>query len=357
MKEKLKKIAEDALLQIEKAQGPKELEELRIKYLGRKGELTSILRGMGSLSKDQRPLIGGLANELKQRIQEEIQSKLDDLKRSMIRIEAERIDVSLPAILPPVGGLHPLTQVVDEIVEIFVGLGFRVVEGPEVETDYYNFEALNMPPYHPSRETFHTFYTQDGNLLRSQTSTVQIRVMEKEKPPLAVVAPGKVFRPDATDASHSFMFHQVEGLMVDKDVTFADLKGILNIFTQAMFGAKTRTRFRPHFFPFTEPSAEVDISCIICGGAGSQPAKEHSSAGPAAGEQRKPCSVCKGKGWLEILGAGMVDPNVFEMVGYDPARWTGFAFGLGVERIAMLKYGIDDIRLFFENDLRFLKQF
>ncbi len=347
MKAKLKKIAEVALSQIEKAQGPEELEDLRIKYLGRKGELTSILKDISSLSKDQRPLIGRLANELKQRIREEIQHRLEGFKRSIVRIGAEKIDVSLPAILPPIGGLHPLTQMVEEIVEIFVGLGFRVVEGPEVETDYYNFEALNMPPHHPSRETFHTFYTQDGNLLRSQTSTVQIRVMEKETPPLAVVAPGRVFRPDATDASHSFMFHQVEGLMVDKDISFADLKGVLDLFTKAMFGTETKTRFRPHFFPFTEPSAEVDISCIICGGAET----------PESKEQRRPCSVCKGKGWLEILGAGMVDPNVFEMVGYDPARWTGFAFGLGVERIAMLKYGIDDIRLFYENDLRFLKQF
>lgn len=347
MKAKLKKIAEVALSQIEKAQGPEELEDLRIKYLGRKGELTSILKGISSLSKDQRPLIGELANELKQRIREEIQHRLEGFKRSIVRIGAEKIDVSLPAILPPIGSLHPLTQMVDEIVEIFVGLGFRVVEGPEVETDYYNFEALNMPPHHPSRETFHTFYTQDGNLLRSQTSTVQIRVMEKETPPLAVVAPGRVFRPDATDASHSFMFHQVEGLMVDKDISFADLKGVLDLFTKAMFGPDTRTRFRPHFFPFTEPSAEVDISCIICGAA----------LAPESNEQRRPCSVCKGKGWLEILGAGMVDPNVFEMVGYDPARWTGFAFGLGVERIAMLKYGIDDIRLFYENDLRFLEQF
>ncbi len=347
MKAKLKKIAEVALSQIEKAQGPEELEDLRIKYLGRKGELTSILKGISSLSNDQRPLIGELANELKQRIREEIQHRLEGFKRSIVRIGAEKIDVSLPAILPPIGGLHPLTQMVEEIVEIFVGLGFRVVEGPEVETDYYNFEALNMPPHHPSRETFHTFYTQDGNLLRSQTSTVQIRVMEKERPPLAVVAPGRVFRPDATDASHSFMFHQVEGLMVDKDISFADLKGVLDLFTKVMFGPDTRTRFRPHFFPFTEPSAEVDISCIICGAAKT----------PESKEQRRPCSVCKGKGWLEILGAGMVDPNVFEMVGYDPARWTGFAFGLGVERIAMLKYGIDDIRLFYENDLRFLEQF
>ena len=347
MKAKLKKIAEVALSQIEKAQSPEELEDLRIKYLGRKGELTSILKGISSLSKDQRPLIGELANELKQRIREEIQHRLEGFKRSIVRIGAEKIDVSLPAILPPIGGLHPLTQMVEEIVEIFVGLGFRVVEGPEVETDYYNFEALNMPPHHPSRETFHTFYTQDGNLLRSQTSTVQIRVMEKETPPLAVVAPGRVFRPDATDASHSFMFHQVEGLMVDKDISFADLKGVLDLFTKAMFGTETRVRFRPHFFPFTEPSAEVDISCIICGGTET----------PESKEQRRPCSVCKGKGWLEILGAGMVDPNVFEMVGYDPARWTGFAFGLGVERIAMLKYGIDDIRLFYENDLRFLEQF
>ncbi len=347
MKERLKEIKEVALREIDQVGGARELESLRVRYLGRKGQLTAILKGMGQLPEDQRPSVGQMANELRRQIQDRIRSKQSELARAETKIEQELIDISLPASLPEVGGLHPLTKVFNEIVEIFAGFGFKVVEGPEVETDYYNFEALNMPPDHPSRETFHTFYTRDGNLLRSQTSTVQIRVMEKEKPPLAVVAPGRVLRPDATDASHSFMFHQVEGLMVDKGITFADLKGVLNIFTRAMFGPVTRTRFRPHFFPFTEPSAEVDISCIICGG----PAR------PEAGKDWKPCSVCKGKGWLEVLGAGMVDPNVFKAVGYDPRKWTGFAFGLGVERIAMLKYGINDIRLFFENDLRFLRQF
>ncbi len=337
MKERLKEIEEVALREIDQAQGAKELDRLRVRYLGRKGEIAAILKDIARLPEDKRPSVGRMANELKRLIQDRIRSKQAELAQPEARIEQELIDISLPATMPEIGGLHPLTKVSNEIVDIFVGLGFKVVEGPEVETDYYNFEALNMPSDHPSRETFHTFYTRDGNLLRSQTSTVQIRVMEKEKPPLAVVAPGRVFRPDATDASHSFMFHQVEGLMIDEGITFADLKGVLNVFTKAMFGLKTKTRFRPHFFPFTEPSAEVDISCIICGGAG--------------------CRVCSHKGWLEILGAGMVDPNVFKAVGYDHEKWTGLAFGLGVERVAMLKYGIDDIRLFFENDLRFLKQF
>lgn len=336
MREKLKQIEKDVIGRIERAQSTEDLESLRVKYLGRKGEITAALKDIKTLPEDQRPLIGQMVNELKKKIQAEIQSKLELSKRKG-RLQTERIDISLPATQYDIGHLHPLTKVINEIVEIFVALGFKVVEGPEVETEYYNFEALNMPPDHPSRETFHTFYTTDKHLLRSQTSTVQIRVMENETPPLAVVAPGRVFRPDATDASHSFMFHQVEGLMVGEDVTFAHLKGVLNIFTQAMFGPETKTRFRPHFFPFTEPSAEVDISCIICGGRG--------------------CRVCSFKGWLEVLGAGMVDPNVFETVGYDPEKLTGFAFGLGVERIAMLKYGIDDIRLFFENDMRFLEEF
>ena len=236
-----------------------------------------------------------------------------------------------------IGHKHPITQVTERINEIFISLGFKIAEGPEIESEYYNFEALNIPLEHPSRDVFDTFYIKGPTLLRSQTSTVQIRVMEKEKPPLQVIAPGRVYRPDAVDASHSFMFHQVEGFMVDKNIRFSDLKGALTLFARQMFGEGTKIRFRPHFFPFTEPSAEVDVSCIICGGKG--------------------CRVCSYKGWLEILGAGMIHPSVFKAVGYNPERWTGYAFGMGIERIAMLKYGITDIRLFFENDLRFLKQF
>ena len=243
----------------------------------------------------------------------------------------------MPGILPEEGHLHPITKTLNEINDIFISLGFKVAEGPEIEKEFYNFEALNIPLEHPSRDAFDTFYIKGDTLLRSHTSTVQIRIMENRKPPIQAIMPGRVYRPDAVDASHSFMFHQVEGLMVDKDIKFSDLKGILNLFTKRMFGEKTKTRFRPSFFPFTEPSAEVDISCIICRGRG--------------------CRVCSHTGWLEILGAGMINPRVFEAVGYQPGKFTGLAFGMGVERIAMLKYGIDDIRLFFENDIRFLKQF
>ncbi len=337
MKKLLKDIEREAIGQIREANQDKELETLKRTYLGRKGKISKLLKSIGRLPPGERAAVGLMANEVKQNITRQFQLKSLPLRKKTSSKLNQKIDISLPGILPDIGRLHPLTQITDEIAAIFLRLGFRLVEGPEVETEYYNFQALNMPINHPSRETFHTFYTTDNFLLRSQTSTVQIRIMQKQRPPVAVIAPGKVFRPDATDASHSFMFHQIEGLLVDKDVTFSDLKGSLTTFCRQMFGGETRMRFRPHYFPFTEPSVEIDISCMICGGKG--------------------CRVCSQKGWLEILGAGMVNPAVFEAVGYNPEEVTGFAFGMGIERIAMLKYGIDDIRMFFENDMRFLEQF
>ena len=343
MEEKIKNTQEQAVSEISRAATPDEVEQLRIKYLGRKGLVNNLFAEIGKVSADERVRIGSLLNELK----DSISAALEAAKARMGGISSlskvEAVDVAMPGIKRPVGNKHPLTQVFDRINEIFLNLGFKIAEGPEIETDYYNFTALNIPLEHPSRDVFDTFYIDEHILLRSQTSTVQVRVMEKIKPPLQVIAPGKVYRPDATDASHSFMFHQVEGFMVDKDIKFSDLKGILTMFAKEMFGSDIKMRFRPHFFPFTEPSAEVDISCIICGGSGILTTKQ--------------CSVCGGKGWLEILGAGMIHPNVFKAVGYDASKWRGFAFGMGVERIAMLKYGVDDIRLFFENDLRFLRQF
>lgn len=337
MEKKLNKIEEDALKEIKAANTGEELENLRIKYMGRKGLFTDILKAIKDVPQEERPALGQKANALKKKITELLESKLNALGREKTSAVSS-IDVTMPSSKRDrIGHKHPITQVIERINEIFIGLGFRIVEGPEIETEYYNFEALNIPLEHPSRDIFDTFYIKEQTLLRSQTSTVQIRIMEKENPPLQIIAPGRVYRPDAVDASHSFMFHQVEGLMVDKNIRFSDLKGTLSLFARQMFGEKARIRFRPHFFPFTEPSAEVDVSCIMCGGKG--------------------CRTCGYKGWLEILGAGMVNPKVFEAVGYNPQKWTGYAFGMGVERIAMLKYSINDIRFFFENDLRFLKQF
>lgn len=339
MKDKLKKLEKELEASLSEVKTEEELEALKVKYLGRKGKITALMRKISTIPKKRRPQIGELINKLKKTAESLIQAK----QTAFIQPESsERIDVTLPGILRDLGHTHLITKMINEISDIFLRMGFRAVEGPEIETEYYNFEALNIPKDHPSRETFHTFYVSSNEknkkfLLRSQTSTVQIRVMEKEKPPLRIIAPGKVFRPDAVDASHSFMFHQIEGLMVDRNVRFSDLKGMLALFVREVFGPETRMRFRPHFFPFTEPSAEVDISCGIC--------------------KQKGCRVCSYKGWLEILGAGMVDPEVFKAVGYDTEKFSGFAFGMGVERIAMLKYGVEDIRLFFENDLRFLKQF
>ena len=314
----------------------KSLEAVRVKYLGRKGAIAALMARLPSVSKEEKPAAGKELNLLKKEIQEEIRKKKEGFE-SGVRSADEKTDITLPGVCPTAGGTHPITKTLNEVNNIFISLGFRIAEGPEIETEFYNFEALNIPLEHPSRDAFDTFYIKGDTLLRSHTSTVQIRLMEKNSPPIQAIMPGKVYRPDAVDASHCFMFHQVEGLMVDKGIKFSDLKGILNLFAKQMFGEKTQMRFRPSFFPFTEPSAEVDISCIICGGKG--------------------CRVCSHSGWLEILGAGMVNPKVFEAVGYSDKNLTGLAFGMGVERIAMLKYGIDDIRLFFENDIRFLKQF
>lgn len=335
MKEALLELREKALEELKSARSAEELEHFRVKYLGRKGLLSEYLSRLPTLSPEERPAIGKLANEIKTEIARHLEEASIGLEKPRVVVPA--VDVSLPGRLPSLGCRHPLTQTIQDIKEIFGRMGFRVVSGPEVELEYFNFEALNIPPDHPSRDDFDTFYISDDVLLRSQTSTVQIRVMQSQKPPIRIIAPGKVFRPDTVDARHSFMFHQIEGLMVEEGVNFGHLKGVLNLFARAYFGPDTRMRFRPSFFPFTEPSAEVEISCSICKGKG--------------------CSTCGGSGWVEILGAGMVHPNVFRAVGYDPEQYTGFAFGMGVERIAMLKYGIDDIRLFLENDVRFLSQF
>ncbi|HEY8496200.1 MAG TPA: phenylalanine--tRNA ligase subunit alpha [Limnochordales bacterium] len=327
----------EALAAVRAAQSPEELEQVRIRYVGKKGELTQLLRGMGQVPPEERPAIGRLVNEARDAVEAELAARQRELASAALeaRLVAETIDVTLPGWGPVLGRRHPLTQVLDEIKRVFTGLGFEVVEGPEIETDWYNFEALNIPPDHPARDLQDTFFITEDILLRTQTSPVQIRIMEAQKPPVRIIAPGKVFRVDA-DVTHSPMFHQVEGLYVDEGVTFGELKGTLSIMARELFGRRP-VRFRPSYFPFTEPSAEMDIQCIICNGAG--------------------CRVCKNEGWLEILGAGMVHPQVLRNVGYDPERVSGFAFGMGVERIAMLKYGIDDIRLFFENYIRFLRQF
>ncbi|PIQ90279.1 MAG: phenylalanine--tRNA ligase subunit alpha [Candidatus Omnitrophica bacterium CG11_big_fil_rev_8_21_14_0_20_41_12] len=315
------------------------LEEVRIKYLGRKGLLAELTGSISGLALEQRGAFGKEVNVLKNKLLSLIEEKGKFLKKSGSVEKKENLDVGLPGIAQELGGLHPITQVINEICAIFTRMGFSVVQGPEIETEYNNFTGLNIPLEHPSRDAFDTFYLKNYPklLLRSHTSPVQVRAMKAHQPPLAIVVPGRVYRPDAVDASHLFMFHQVEGFLVDENVKFSDLKGILELFAKSVFGQDIKMRFRPHFFPFTEPSAEVDISCIICKGSG--------------------CSVCGRKGWLEILGAGLIHPDVFKQVGYDSKKYTGFAFGMGIERIAMLKYGINDIRLFFENDLRFLKQF
>ncbi len=338
MKEKLEKIKNQLLQELQNIKDINSLSVLKSKYLGKKGEITNILKGMKDLSPQQRPLMGKLVNEIKNHIEKHINSKEDGLNEEEKRkiLEEEKIDVTLPPRGTSIGTLHPITQVMNEIVEIFERMGFEVAEGPEIETDFYNFEALNIPKNHPARDMQDTFYISDDLVLRTHTSPVQIRVMEKQEPPIQIIAPGKVYRCDS-DVSHTPMFHQVEGLLVNETVTFADLKGVLTEFCTIMFGEDTKVRFRPSFFPFTEPSAEVDIGCVICGSKG--------------------CRVCKDTGWLEILGCGMVDPEVFKSVNYDTTKYRGFAFGMGVERITMLKFGINDIRLFFENDLRFLSQF
>ncbi|MBR6680095.1 MAG: phenylalanine--tRNA ligase subunit alpha [Clostridia bacterium] len=337
MKEKLQLIKSEALSAI--AADNADLEQIRIKYLGKKGELTAVLRGMGALSPEERPIVGQIANEVRAQIEEAIAERSALLKQLELekKLAEEKIDVTMPAAEMKVGMLHPLTKVQRTIEEIFIGMGFSIAEGPEVELDYYNFQALNIPENHPARDTQDTFYITDNILLRSQTSPVQVRTMEKQKPPIRVISPGRVYRSDAVDATHSPLFHQVEGLVVDKGVTMGDLKGMLETFAKTLFGENTRLRFRPHHFPFTEPSAEVDVSCFVCGGEG--------------------CRVCKNEGWIEILGAGMVHPFVLSNCGIDPEEYSGFAFGMGVERIAMKYYGIDDMRHLYENDVRFLEQF
>jgi len=326
--------AEESLRQITDAT---QLEAFRIRYLGRKGGLlTGIMRQLKSVSPEERPRLGQLANEVKEAVEGLLDTKKEQFAPYSSGTATATVDLSLPGRYLPFGKLHPVTQVMEEICAIFEGLGFAVAEGPDVETDFYNFEALNIPRHHPARDMHDTFYVTDSILLRTHTSPMQARIMEQQEPPLRYIAPGKVYRCDS-DITHTPMFHQVEGFLVDRDVSFADLKGVLTSFTRTMFEQDLALRFRPSFFPFTEPSAEVDIACVICGGSG--------------------CRVCKRSGWLEILGSGLIDPEVLKMVGYDPDRYSGFAFGLGVERIAMLKYGIDDIRLYYENDLRFLSQF
>ncbi|OLC30404.1 MAG: phenylalanine--tRNA ligase subunit alpha [Candidatus Rokubacteria bacterium 13_1_40CM_4_69_5] len=330
-------IADEARAAIARAGSSAELEQLRVRYLGRQGALTLLLRSLGTLPEKERPLVGAAANEVKRELEALLELKLTQRREAERRQERarQRLDLTLPGRRPPLGSCHPLTRVQDEIIAIFVGLGFSVAEGPEIESDYFNFEALNIPKDHPARDMQDTFYLSEDTLLRTHTSPVQIRTMQSQRPPVRIICPGRVYRRDA-DITHSPMFHQVEGLAVDRQVSMGDLKGTLELFAREMFGPRSRIRFRPSFFPFTEPSAEVDVLCFLCGGSG--------------------CRVCK-DGWLEILGSGMVHPQVLGNVGYDPEEVTGWAFGMGIERIAMLKYGVDDIRLFFENDLRFLRQF
>ena len=336
--DELEKLQNEVVISISQASTEKEISEIRVKVLGKRGSLTQLLKRLGTLPEENRREIGKKANQVKESTEARIEEALSRICERERReaLKKEKIDVTLPGRRIPVGRRHPLTQTLHVIIDIFSRLGFEVVEGPEVELDYYNFEALNIPKGHPAREMQATFFISEDVVLRTHTSPVQVRTMEKKRPPVRMICPGAVYRCDS-DPTHSPMFHQVEGLLVDKGITFADLKGVLTIFVHQMFGKETRLRFRPSFFPFTEPSAEIDIECFICGGKG--------------------CGVCSHTGWLEILGSGMVDPAVYKFVNYDPEEVTGFAFGMGIERIAMLKYGINDIRLFFMNDLRFLKQF
>lgn len=339
MEKKLRELLENAKTEIDLADSMDILESTRVKYLGKKGELTQILRGMGSLSPEERPVVGKVANEVRETIQVLIENAKAAIRdRALERqLESEVIDITMPGKEIELGNKHPLTQSFDELKNIFIGMGFKIAEGPEVETVYYNFDALNAPADHPSRDMSDTFYINDDIVLRTQTSPVQVRAMEKMKPPIRIISPGRCFRNDTPDATHSPMFHQLEGLVIDKGITLGDLKGTLEVFVKAFLGENTKIKFRPHYFPFTEPSAEVDASCFKCGGVG--------------------CNFCKGSGWIELLGAGMVHPNVLRNGGIDPEEYGGFAFGMGIDRLTMLKYGIDDIRLFFENDMRFLKQF
>lgn len=339
LKEQLKKIEELAKSELSSCTDIKALDDLRIRYLGKKGELTAILKQMGKLSAEERPVIGQLANQVRADIEEALSTKLTALKSEAqaAKIAAESIDITLPGKKQSVGKLHPLTIVENEIRETFMGMGFDIADGPEVDDDYHVFEALNLPPDHPARDTQDTFYINDKILLRTQTSSVQVHVMETQKPPIRIISPGRVYRSDAVDATHSPLFHQIEGLVVDKGITMSDLKGTLEMLMKKLYGNDCKLRFRPHHFPFTEPSCEVDISCFNCGGKG--------------------CSMCKDEGYIELLGAGMVHPKVLEGCGIDSSVYSGFAFGLGLERMVMGRYDINDLRLLYENDLRFLSQF
>ncbi len=339
MKDKIAKIRKNSIKEITECKERITLNELKVKYLGKKGELTLVLRGMGTLSPEERPIIGSLVNQVRDELETCITQKEKELKKEELleKLQNENIDVTEPSKKIELGSLHPITQIIDEVKEIFLGMGYEIADGPEVEKAIYNFDKLNTPPDHPARDVQDTFYITDDILLRSQTSPVQARVMEQQKPPIKIICPGAVYRSDSVDATHSPVFHQIEGLVVDKNIAMTDLKGTLEMFAKKCLGENTRIRFRPHHFPFTEPSAEADVSCFVCGGKG--------------------CRVCKQEGWIELLGCGMVHPNVLRNCGIDPEIYSGFAFGFGVERIAMAKFGIEDMRLLFENDVRFLKQF
>ena len=339
MRPDIDRIVKDAIEEISASSLVEQLELVHSKFLGKKGALTALLRSMGEIPAEERPSFGQMINLAKSRLEDAISFKSSELASEARKRQfgKEALDITLPGRIQRVGNLHPITKGFEEICDIFVRMGFSVVEGPEVETDFYNFTALNTPPFHPARDVQDTFYITENILLRTQTSPQQVRQMEAQDPPVKVVVPGVVYRRDQVDATHSPIFHQLEGLYVDKGVTFADLKGSLEVFIKAFYGQDKRVRFRPHYFPFTEPSAEMDVSCFACGGSG--------------------CRICKGEGWIEILGSGMVHPNVLRMAGYDPDVYSGFAFGMGIDRIVSLKYGVDDLRLYFENDIRFLESF
>lgn len=339
MQEKIEQIRNTAEAEITSANSIAELENTRIKYLGKKGELTLVLRGMGSLPAEERPVVGSLVNEARDFIESKLSQKEKEIKEKLLeeRLKTEKIDITMPSKKVELGSIHPITQIINDVKEIFIGLGYEIAEGPEIELATYNFDKLNTPPDHPARDIQDTFYITDSIVLRSQTSPMQARVMEQQKPPIKIICPGTVYRSDSVDATHSPVFHQIEGLVIDKHISMSDLKGTLELFAKKCLGEKTKIRFRPHHFPFTEPSAEADVSCFVCGGKG--------------------CRVCKGEGWIELLGCGMVHPNVLRNCNIDPEVYSGFAFGFGVERIAMAKFGIDDMRLLYENDVRFLKQF
>lgn len=339
MKEQLTALREAALAELQTLNDPKQLEDFRVRYMGKKGSVTALLRGMGALSAEERPVMGQLVNQLRQELEDAVSVKSQAIQEALQKekLASEALDVTMPGTKAAKGGLHPLNVVLEDIIDIFQSMGFDIVDGPEVETDYYNFQALNVPEDHPARDMQDTFYMAENLLLRTQTSAAQARTMEERKPPIRIICPGRVYRADEVDATHSPVFHQIEGLVIDKGITMCDLKGVLEQFAQEIYGEETKVRFRPSFFPFTEPSVEVDVTCSECGGKG--------------------CRVCKGAGWIEILGAGMVHPNVLRMGGIDPEVYTGFAFGIGLDRLTTTRYKISDIRLLFENDVRFLEQF